>query len=177
MKATGIVRRIDDLGRIVIPKEIRRTMHIREGDPLEIFVGNGEIVFKKYSLIGDLEGLASGYADTLHKDLSLPVAICDSERIIASGGIPKRELEKVRPGTALTLLMQNRASYTLDESNAFYPLDGFEKTALIVIPILSLGDILGSIIVFTNETHGKPTDTELKLTKLTANLIAKQTEA
>lgn len=73
MKATGIVRRIDDLGRIVIPKEIRRTMHIREGDPLEISVRSSEIVFKKHSLIGDLEGLASGYADTLHKDLSLPL--------------------------------------------------------------------------------------------------------
>lgn len=176
MKATGIVRRIDDLGRIVIPKEIRRTMHIREGDPLEIFVGSGEIVFKKYSIMGDLESFVAGYADTLHKDLSLPVAICDHEHIIASGGIPKKEIEKTRPGTALTLLMQNRASYTLDDTNAFYPLDGFEKTALIVIPILSLGDVLGALIVFTNDTHGKPTETELKLTKLTANLIAKQVE-
>lgn len=68
MKATGIVRRIDDLGRVVIPKEIRRTMRIREGDPLEIYTDNdGEVIFKKYSPIGELSGFAGIYAEVLHK--------------------------------------------------------------------------------------------------------------
>lgn len=176
MKATGIVRRIDDLGRIVIPKEIRRTMHIRDGDPLEIFVGSGEIVFRKYSLMGELESFVSAYAETLHKDLNLPVAICDTEHVIASSGIPKKELESTKTSTAVLLLMENRATYVMENGNAFFPVDGYGQSALIVIPILCSGDVLGALIVFGNEAHGKPTDTEVKMSKLAANLIAKQAE-
>ena len=92
MKATGIVRRIDDLGRIVIPKEIRRTMHIREGDPLEIYTDReGEVIFKKYSPIGELTEFASRYAETLHKTCGLAVAICDRDAVVACSGIPRKE--------------------------------------------------------------------------------------
>ena len=92
MKATGIVRRIDDLGRVVIPKEIRRTMRIREGDPLEIFTDReGEVIFKKYSPIGELADFASQYAETLHKTCGMSVVICDRDTVIAGSGIPKIE--------------------------------------------------------------------------------------
>ena len=96
MKATGIVRRIDDLGRVVIPKEIRRTMRIREGDPLEIYTDReGEVIFKKYSPIGELQSFAAEYADTLQKTSGMPVFICDRDAIIAVSGASKREyLEK-----------------------------------------------------------------------------------
>ena len=96
MKATGIVRRIDDLGRVVIPKEIRRTMRIREGDPLEIYTDReGEVIFKKYSPIGELTNFASQYAETLHKVCLMDVIICDRDVVIACSGVPKREyLEK-----------------------------------------------------------------------------------
>ena len=91
MKATGIVRRIDDLGRVVIPKEIRRTMRIREGDPLEIYTDReGEVIFKKYSPIGELAAFAAQYADTLYKVCSLSVVICDRDAVIACAGVPKR---------------------------------------------------------------------------------------
>ena len=91
MKATGIVRRIDDLGRVVIPKEIRRTMRIREGDPLEIYTDReGEVIFKKYSPIGELSAFAGQYAETLHKTCGLCVAICDRDSVIACAGIPRR---------------------------------------------------------------------------------------
>ena len=94
MKATGIVRRIDDLGRIVIPKEIRRTMRIREGDPLEIYTDReGEVIFKKYSPIGEMNEFAAKYADALHKTCDLSVAITDRDSIIACAGIPKREYQ------------------------------------------------------------------------------------
>ena len=92
MKATGIVRRIDDLGRVVIPKEIRRTMRIREGDPLEIYTDReGEVIFKKYSPIGELASFAAEYADPLHRTCGLAVIITDRDAVIASAGVPRRE--------------------------------------------------------------------------------------
>ena len=92
MKATGIVRRIDDLGRVVIPKEIRRTLRIREGDPLEIFTDrDGEVIFKKYSPIGELTSFAAQYAETLHKTCDMMVIICDRDSVVASGGVSKKE--------------------------------------------------------------------------------------
>ena len=93
MKATGIVRRIDDLGRVVIPKEIRRTMRIREGDPLEIFTSNeGDVIFKKYSPIGELANFAAQYAEVLVKGTNLPVIVCDRDGCVAASGISKREV-------------------------------------------------------------------------------------
>lgn len=91
MKATGIVRRIDDLGRVVIPKEIRRTMRIREGEPLEIYVDReGEVILKKYSPINELGEFAKEYADSLHEALGHVVCIADRDEIIAvSGGFKK----------------------------------------------------------------------------------------
>ena len=92
MKATGIVRRIDDLGRVVIPKEIRRTMRIREGDPLEIYTdADGEVIFKKYSQVGELSSLTGQYAEVLYKNTSLPVVITDRDRVISCAGIPKKD--------------------------------------------------------------------------------------
>lgn len=91
MKATGIVRRIDDLGRVVIPKEIRRTLRIREGDPLEIFTSNeGEVIFKKYSPIGELSAFAGEYAEILHKTSAKPVIVCDRDHVVSVSGVPKK---------------------------------------------------------------------------------------
>ena len=96
MKATGIVRRIDDLGRIVVPKEIRRTLRIREGDPLEIFTdSNGSVILKKYSPIGELRTFAKEYAESLAQTSGHIACIVDKEQIIAISGAPKKDfLEK-----------------------------------------------------------------------------------
>lgn len=92
MKATGIVRRIDDLGRIVVPKEIRRTLRIREGDPLEIFTGReGEVILKKYSPIADLGQFAQAYAEALYETLGTPILISDRDEMIAVSGISDRK--------------------------------------------------------------------------------------
>ena len=113
MKATGIVRRIDDLGRVVIPKEIRRTMRIREGDPLEIFTDrDGEVIFKKYSPIGELSELAVTYCDVLVKSTEQSVIICDRDHCIAAAGIPKKEVLDRRVTTALEDIMESRRIYT-----------------------------------------------------------------
>ena len=112
MKATGIVRRIDDLGRVVIPKEIRRTMRIREGDPLEIYTDReGAVIFKKYSLIGELQSFSSEYADTLHKTSGLPVFICDRDEIIAVAGASKREYLEKKITVELEEIIDSRSLY------------------------------------------------------------------
>ena len=93
MKATGIVRRIDDLGRVVIPKEIRRTMRIREGDPLEIYTTKeGEVIFKKYSQIRGLEDFAAQFCDSLSRNSDFTAAVSDRDTIIAVAGSGRRDL-------------------------------------------------------------------------------------
>ena len=112
MKATGIVRRIDDLGRVVIPKEIRRTMRIREGDPLEIYTDReGEVIFKKYSPIGELSGFAAQYAETLYKTCDMAVIICDRDAIIACAGLPKKDYAERPFSDELDRIIENRTFY------------------------------------------------------------------
>ena len=117
MKATGIVRRIDDLGRVVIPKEIRRTLRIREGDPLEIYTAtDGEVIFKKYSPVGELSAFASQYAEVLSRVSGLPVIICDKDHVIAASGVSKRELLERRVSPVLENYMESRKSYTATQA-------------------------------------------------------------
>ena len=111
MKATGIVRRIDDLGRVVIPKEIRRTMRIREGDPLEIFTSNGEVIFKKYSPMGEMSSFATDYAAALSEATQLAVIICDRDHCIAAGGVPKRNFLEKSVSSELEKIVENRKLY------------------------------------------------------------------
>ena len=112
MKATGIVRRIDDLGRVVIPKEIRRTMRIREGDPLEIYTTrDGEVIFKKYSLIGGLEDFAAQFCDTLSRNTDFTAAVTDRDGIVAVAGAGKRELLGKNLSPQLEQIMEQRSIY------------------------------------------------------------------
>ena len=112
MKATGIVRRIDDLGRVVIPKEIRRTLHIRVGEPLEIFVsGEGEVIFKKYSPMGDLSSMAGRYAEVLTKVAGAPVLVCDRDHVVTAAGFPKKDCVDRRLCAPFEDLMENRRLY------------------------------------------------------------------
>ena len=129
MKATGIVRRIDDLGRVVIPKEIRRTLRIREGDPLEIYTAtDGEVIFKKYSPVGELSAFASQYAEVLSRVSGLPVIICDKDHVIAASGVSKRELLERRVSPVLENYMESRKSYTatLATVGDIQPVEGVE---------------------------------------------------
>ena len=115
MKATGIVRRIDDLGRVVIPKEIRRTMRIREGDPLEIYTDtDGQVIFKKYSPMGELSEFAAQICDALHKTTGSIAAVCDRDAVIAVAGGGKRELLDRRISRELEELMSTRGQYAAD---------------------------------------------------------------
>ena len=179
MKATGIVRRIDDLGRVVIPKEIRRTMRIRDGDPLEIYTDNdGEVIFKKYSPIGELAPFASQFADVMGKGTSLPVLICDRDHCVAAAGISKKEVLERRVSPQLEEVMEARRTHQSrpGDTKRLMPLEGFDRAACIIVPILSSGDITGSVILLTPETGAMPDESDMKLAQVAAAFLGRQME-
>lgn len=177
MKATGIVRRIDDLGRVVIPKEIRRTMRIREGDPLEIYTDNdGEVIFKKYSPIGELSHFANQYAEVLSKTSGLPVLISDRDIIVSSYGISRKETVEHRISEELESILEQRKPYVFDGMHKIIAAEGIDKAVSVAIPILAAGDLSGTVVMLLGENPVKPTDTEIKLANAAASFLAKQME-
>ncbi len=179
MKATGIVRRIDDLGRVVIPKEIRRTMRIREGDPLEIFTdSDGEVIFKKYSPIEELSSFAGQYADALYKTGGLPVVICDRDHVINVAGIPKKELLERRVSPALEEIMDQRKAYSKSDSSKqpIQPVEGVDRYALVINPIVAAGDVCGSVMYLSSDNDSVAGDSEIKLIQTAAMFLGKQME-
>lgn len=183
MKATGVVRRIDDLGRIVIPKEIRRTLRIKEGDPIEIFTDKeGEVILKKYSPIGELSEFATGYAETLAKTTGHIACITDKDSIIAvSGGSKKEYLEKaISP--ELEKLIENKEVYTSKDNNekALPITQNANSTTLnnsqVIYPIISDGDVIGSIVLLSKEQNAKMGESELKVAQSAAGFLSSQLE-
>lgn len=185
MKATGIVRRIDDLGRVVIPKEIRRTMRIREGDPLEIYTDrDGEVIFKKYSPIGELTTFAAQYAETLHKTCGLSVIICDRDTVIASSGVSKKEYAERKLSEELEGIIESRQPYKYNEfsgeSKKLYVTDGAAHHIRFAAPIISEGDLVGCVIsVAVGDSASTPVNDEIesKLISTAASFLGKQLEA
>lgn len=180
MKATGIVRRIDDLGRVVIPKEIRRTMKIREGDPLEIFTNSeGEVIFKKFSPIGELSTFATQYADVLYKTSGLPTIVCDRDQVISVAGIPKKELIDRRVSPVLEEIMSQKKSiaYTSKTMKKINPVEGISRHALVCAPIVYSGDIGGAIMfVSNNDDDTVATESQVKLVQAASMFLGKQVE-
>lgn len=182
MKATGIVRKIDDLGRIVIPKEIRRVMRIREGDPLEIYTGSeGEIIFKKYSPISELSGVANQCAETLAKTSGHPIVITDKDNVIAVSGAPKKEFVDRKVSAQIEKVMEDKISVTKsgNQREKISIVEGDQKySAGVVCPIVSEGDSIGSVIILNKEDNetAKIGETEEKLAKTAAGFLAKQLE-
>ena len=180
MKATGIVRRIDDLGRVVIPKEIRRTMRIREGDPLEIFTEkDGEVIFKKYSPIGELSNFVGAYTDTISKASGLTTAIVDKDTVIAVSGQYRKELSerKLTPEAEHLLEMRQPYIYKVGEKR-IQLADGQERHHVgICSTIIVDGDIVGAIVLLIDDTGAAPAETDIKLITATSQLLSKQLEA
>lgn len=184
MKATGIVRRIDDLGRVVIPKEIRRTMRIREGDPLEIYTDReGEVIFKKYSPIGELVSFAAQYADTLNKTCGMSVLITDRDAVIACAGVSKKEYTEKKLSGEIEDIIESRALYVQNADADRLPAidDGGSHYISCAMPIISEGDIVGCVAsLLSHETGGAPAltrDVEIKLIQTAASFLGKQLEA
>ena len=183
MKATGVVRRIDDLGRIVIPKEIRKTLRIKEGDPLEIFTDKeGEVILKKYSPIGELSEFATGYAETLAKTTGHIACITDKDTVIAVSGGPKKEFLEQDLSQELEQLMEDKEVYTSQDNNEIaIPVtknDNRERryNAQVVYPIISQGDVIGSVILLSKEPNKKMGEAELKVVQSAAGFLGSQME-
>ncbi len=179
MKATGIVRRIDDLGRVVIPKEIRRTLRIREGDPLEIFVDHdGEIILKKYSPIGELGKFAKEYAESLAESTGHIALIADRDVFVAVAGISKKDfLEKSVSEDIEQAMEERKVIVNLTAGDYSVLRDRTERfTARVVAPIFAAGDPIGAIIMLSRDESIKMGETEKKLSETAALFLGKQME-
>ncbi len=158
MKATGIVRRIDDLGRVVIPKEIRRTLRIREGDPLEIFTDReGGVILKKYSPIGELTDFSKEYAESLQQSIGHIVLISDKDAFISASGVPKKDYIDRKISNELESIMEARKPVLLGEgSQKVIPLhtdeEVTEMTSQVVAPIIAEGDAIGAVIILSKKS-------------------------
>lgn len=181
MKATGIVRRIDDLGRVVVPKEIRRTLRIREGDPLEIFTDReGEIILKKYSPIGELSQFAKDYAEALSQATGHTVCISDRDQLIAVSGSGKKDLEGKLISKQLEKMIEDRESMIAGKEDRKYTkitMDGsgeFEYEA--ISPIISEGDAIGAVILCGRDEKKPMSEVEQKLALTAATFLGRQME-
>ena len=183
MKATGVVRRIDDLGRIVIPKEIRRTLHIKEGDPLEIFTDKeGEVILKKYSPIGELSEFATGYAETLSKTTGHIACITDKDTVIAVAGGSKKEFLEKNLSKELEEVMENKEIFKSKENNEIsIPItqnEGRERiyNSQVIYPIITDGDVVGSVILLAKEPNKKMGEVEDKVAQSAAGFLGTHLE-
>ncbi|MBA4495815.1 stage V sporulation protein T [Paenactinomyces guangxiensis] len=179
MKATGIVRRIDDLGRVVIPKEIRRTLRIREGDPLEIFVDrDGEVILKKYSPIGELGDFAQEYAEALYENLQHITLICDRDGVIAVAGASKKEYLDKPIGELVESCMDQRRTHVETAPGNAEIIKGApeEYQSYVIVPINAGGDPIGAVIILSKKAGVKMGDTEIKLASTAAAFLGKQME-
>ena len=162
MKATGIVRRIDELGRVVIPKEIRRTQRIRRGDPLEIFTtGDGEVIFKKYSPIGEMSTVAAQYTEVLNKSFALTAFVADRDHILAVSGAGRRERPYRNEG---------------EPDRALMPCEGAARVLLCAVPIIAAGDVAGAVGLLTEDRTATPDEAQCKAVSVAAAFLAKQME-
>lgn len=163
MKATGIVRRIDDLGRVVVPKEIRKVLRIREGDPLEIYTGTtGEVILKKYSPISELGQIAETFVESASSILGLPVLVSDTDRFVAVSGLKQKDYMNKEIDEDLDNIIQHKNKY--------------KNNTKVVIPILSNGDPIGSVTILPPEGQ-ELSDLEIKTAELGAGFLAKQMES
>lgn len=182
MKATGIVRRIDELGRIVIPKEIRKTLRIREGDPLEIFTDReGHVLLKKYSPMGELSEFAQEYCEALNDSTGHMAMISDRDNIISFAGGPKKQYMEKRISPELEKVIEGKKTYTTVEDNAVIKIIYEDESsdiysAQVIAPIVINGDPIGSVILVSNEKNEEMEDIEMKLVETAAGFLSKQME-
>lgn len=179
MKATGIVRRIDELGRVVIPKEIRRTQRIRRGDPLEIFTtGDGEVIFKKYSPIGEMSGVTVQYTEVLNRSFALTAFVADRDRILTVSGSGRRELADRSISQPLEKLMDGRRPYRSEgePEKCILPCEGSPRVLLCAAPIIAAGDVTGAVGLLTDDRTAVPDEAQMKAVSVAAAFLARQME-
>lgn len=180
MKATGIVRRIDELGRLVVPKEIRRIFRIREGDPIEIFTGKeGEIILKKYSPIGELGSFAQQLVDSTAQILNQIICVTDRDQVVAVAGAPKRDFLGKSIHQDLEKAIEHRDGFIAKRGDKDYIKilsNGEDYLGEIVQTILCQGDAIGSVVILTPKEEMTLSDTEMKTASIAARFLGQQME-
>lgn len=177
MKATGIVRRIDDLGRVVIPKEIRRTLRIREGDPLEVFTDrDGEVIFKKYSPMGELGTVVAELAEALARTAGMSCAICDRDAVIAAAGGAKKDILEKSISPDLELVMEQRATYErgVGETQDIAITANDVYNVIVAVPIITDGDVTGCVAFVGEEENASADEVAVKLCQTAAQFLSKR---
>lgn len=181
MKATGIVRRIDELGRVVIPKEIRRTLRIREGDPVELFTDRDELMLKKYSPIASIDRFAEGTAKSLAEQSGFIAVITDTDNVLSAAGQSKRAFLGKPVTEKVSEVLSSRRSYLANRAEGgeileiVHALD-VNVTAEVIVPVVAGGDCLGAVILLSADEGAKMDASAVKLARLTADIIAGQFE-
>jgi len=183
MRATGIVRRIDELGRVVIPKEIRRTLRIREGDPLEIYTDHdGEVILKKYSPIGEIAAIAKDYTDSLYRTLGHVALISDRDAIVSFSGTNKKDYVEKALSQEVDRILQSRQMQVLNLSSGakMVPVTSDDRpdvySAQILVPILADGEIIGGLILLSRDSGVQMSDIDQKVAETTASIVGRQME-
>ncbi|NLV57459.1 MAG: stage V sporulation protein T [Clostridiales bacterium] len=183
MRATGIVRRIDELGRVVIPKEIRRTLRIREGDPLEIYTDrDGEVILKKYSPIGEMAAFAKDYTESLFRAMGHIACIVDRDQVVAASGVNKKELSDKPISHDLETAIANRQTVAINRAvgGKIVAVTNEEDitgyTAQVVSPIIADGEAIGAVLLLSKEQGARMGDTELKVAETAAGIVGRQME-
>ncbi|HEY5560558.1 MAG TPA: stage V sporulation protein T [Clostridiaceae bacterium] len=184
MKATGIVRRIDDLGRVVIPKEIRRTLRIREGDPLEIFTDReGGVILKKYSPIGELTDFSKEYAESLQQSIGHTILIADKDNIVSGSGPTRKDYMDKRVSNDLLKVVEDRKIVLLGEAGNGKAIALFQDEDVenkfyceIISPIMAEGDTIGAVIILSKTQGEKLGELEMKIAETASAFLGKQME-
>lgn len=180
MEATGIVRQVDDLGRVVVPKEIRRSLRIREGDPLEIYVDKGgEIILKKYSPIRELGHFAKEYAEALNEATGHIACIADYDTFIAIAGASKKDYINMQIGPAVEQAMENCKTLLFNDpakapNSAILEGDENRYSAKVIAPIIAEGNPIGAVILLSKKEGVKMGDLEMRLAQIAAGFLGKQ---
>ncbi|MDD2648297.1 MAG: stage V sporulation protein T [Eubacteriales bacterium] len=183
MRATGIVRRIDELGRVVIPKEIRRTLRIREGDPLEIYTDrDGEVILKKYSPIGEMTPFAKDYTESLFRAMGHIACITDRDQVVAASGSTKKDLFDKPISREMESAIAGRQTIAINKSGGGKAVtvtqddDANGYTAQVITPIIADGEPIGAVVLLSKENGIKMGDTEIKVAETAAGIVARQME-
>lgn len=179
MKTTGIIRKIDELGRIVIPKEIRKNLNLKSSDNLELLIENEDIILKKYQPMSKLLVYASSYSRSLSDLTNFSVCITDTEKIIATSGCKKEKYLGEFVSNFVTQVMNERIIWsTMENATKNVLLSGRddEYVSEIIAPIISDAEAIGAVILFSLEKDSKITDLEFKLVQLTSKYLGTQLE-
>ena len=176
MKSAGI-RRIDDLGRVVIPKEMRNRLHIRNGDTVEIFTNSeGEVIIKKYSPVSELSNFSQQYVDAIFEYIKLPMLVCDFDHVISVSGVSHKEYLEHQITLELVECMQDRKSFISNGKSEFRPVDGEELFATVICPIIACSIVVGAVVLLQNKNNKVPDLTEIMMVKVAASFLGKQME-